>query len=333
MLERDLITGEWGEIKELLNLPDFPIHMMEEPETSASYDKKLNMRFGIHSQSGLIRVLDLPMREDLYVDAHANLSGSTWKRHHVEVARFIGDIHPNGVLEIGGSTGYLEKVSRDIGAYQGDWTIIEPNPAPAEGTKAKFIKGFYPDDMPNELAYDLIVHTHVWEHMSAPREFIRKISEKMQSGDKMVFSVPNLALWLQNKNTSVLNFEHAVFLTDIYVDYLLERFGFSILKKEAFDNHSVIYCVVKSSQRSGKEPPNFNRIYHDNLRSFQAWADFHRNKTQEYNHRLKKYEGGGYFCLVPISRRSIYKRSVWKWTRLQPFWITTRKSGKNVWAE
>ena len=45
-----------------------------------------------------------------------------------------------------------------------NWTIIEPNPIPVPGAKARFIKGYFNSNFKADRDYDTIIHSHVFEH-------------------------------------------------------------------------------------------------------------------------------------------------------------------------
>ena len=57
----------------------------------------------------------------------------------------------------------------------------------------------------------------------------------------MLFSIPNMQKWLENKWTNTLNFEHTILLTEKVVEYLLAAHGFKIHKKHYFGEHSIFY--------------------------------------------------------------------------------------------
>ena len=46
-----------------------------------------------------------------------------------------------------------------------------------------------------------------------------------------LFSVPNLREMIKRKYTNALNFEHTIFLTENYIEYLLNKYKLRIIKK------------------------------------------------------------------------------------------------------
>ena len=57
-----------------------------------------------------------------------------------------------------------------------------------------------------------------------------------------------MKLWLERKYTNAINFEHTMFLTDYFVDYLFVKYGFSIKDKYFYKDHSVFYVAEKVSE-------------------------------------------------------------------------------------
>lgn len=84
------------------------------------------------------------------------------------------------------------------------------------------------------------MHSHVFEHLYEPAGFMRAVKEFLPLGQKMLFSVPDLSEWLKRKYTNCINFEHTVYLTEPYVEYLMAEYGFRVLEKQkVMDGHSI----------------------------------------------------------------------------------------------
>ncbi|WP_251823578.1 hypothetical protein [Campylobacter jejuni] len=61
----------------------------------------------------------------------------------------------------------------------------------------------------------------------------------------MIFSLPNMEKWLENKFTNCLNFEHTIFLSENILEFLLQKHKFKIIQKQYFKEHSIFYHVCK----------------------------------------------------------------------------------------
>ena len=82
--------------------------------------------------------------------------------------------------------------------------------------------------------------------MYEPNTFISQIAELLDDGGYHIFTLPNLQVMFERGYTNCLNFEHTIFLTEPYIDYLLTKHGFRIIEKQYFkDDHSIFYATVK----------------------------------------------------------------------------------------
>ena len=211
LLERnlDVVTGD-SDMENLHTLQCFPV-FMGCVEQSIDQDITAELTWQISRSSGLIQLSKLIPLDILYQAQHAGAVGKIWEKHHKTFANFVNKTLPSSVLEIGGAHGILER------EYQGfdniKWVILEPNPSPVVGCKAKFIKGFFDENFKYSDDFDTIVHSHVFEHIYNPDTFMKQLSSFMAPGKKHVFSLPNMEVMLERKYTNCINFEHIVFLT------------------------------------------------------------------------------------------------------------------------
>ena len=234
------VSGK-DDLETLYTFRNFPVYMgcTTEPQEK---DILEDMEWGISKSSGLIQLMKLVPEDVVYQASHGSGSiGKTWQNHHKAFADFIYEFHPKDVLEIGGGHGLLAKNYPESIS----WTILEPNPTPVEGTPAKYIKGFFDKNFKNDGKYHCFVHSHTFEHIYEPMEFMHIVSEFLQDGDMQFFSLPNFQRWFENKFSNSICFEHTILLTEPYIDYILEQNNFMVMKKQYFENHSVFYAVVK----------------------------------------------------------------------------------------
>lgn len=263
----------------------FPVFMgcvTQEKDNDILFD----MDWVISKSSGAIQLQKLLPLDVLYPESHgAGCIGKLWMEHHQALAKFINAYEPKGVIEIGGAHGIL---SKEYQIYQDiDWTIIEPNPTPVEGTKAKFIKRFFDDTFIFKNDYDTVVHSHVFEHIYEPNIFIKHLSSFMEDGKNLVFSIPNMQVMLERKYTNCINFEHTIFLTEPYVEFLLAKYGYKIDKKEYFmDDHSIFYgCFKDSFIRPIKLDEN---LYEKNKKLYLDYVEYHEKLVEELNEKVKQ---------------------------------------------
>lgn len=137
----------------------------------APQDLFSEMSWWISESSGVIQLRDPLPLDVIYPESHgAGEVGSLWREHHREFARFIGEVGPRVVFELGGAHGILELEYQSFDEI--NWTILEPNPHPSPGTRAKFIRGFFDEDFSHSGDFDTVVHSHLFEHVYDPLGFM-----------------------------------------------------------------------------------------------------------------------------------------------------------------
>ena len=277
------ITGE-QDLKFLYEFHRVPVFMgcSESPSTDDLFER---MSWSISESSGAIQLDTLIPLETLYLESHGSGDiGSLWNNHHCQFAEFINNFDPNSVFEIGGGHGRLAKIYeeyRDI-----PWTIIEPNPTPDSENKATFIEGFFDDKFRGENVYDTVIHSHLLEHVYDQDEFMKNLSKFMNAGDKLLFSLPNMKEMLKRNYTNCLNFEHTVFITEPYIEYLLAKHGFKVIKKNYFmDDHSIFYCAVRD--KTIKPISLQVGLYEENRKIFFDFIEYHEELIRELNRELR----------------------------------------------
>ena len=282
------VINECEDLEYLDKFDSYPVFMgcVNQPIKD---DILIDMQWGISKNSGIIQLSSLLPLDVLYSEDHgAGVVGTMWLDHHKEFAKFIQKQSPQSILEIGGSHGILSREYKKMNDI--DWTILEPNPVPAEDVDAKFIKGFFDDKFIFNGEIDAIVHSHVFEHVYYPNEFITHISNFLEEGQKLIFSFPNMEQMLKRKYTNCINFEHTVLLTEPYVDYLLSKHGFREVDKEYFqDDHSIFYSYIKDSTVDTISLPD--GLYEHNKKMYLDYIEYHKQLINDLNIKIHNTSG------------------------------------------
>ena len=278
----DILSGE-SETEHLHTLSDFPVFMgcVDHPQSD---DLLADSVWEIGVSSGLIQLKHLIPLDILYKQSHGSGDiGRIWDAHHSSFAAFVSRYNPKSVLEIGGGHGRLATLYEEH--FQIPWTIVEPNPTPEANSNAIWIKGFFDGNFISESHYDCYVHSHLFEHLYDPCQFMQDLSAQMNEGDKLIFTLPNMQEMLERNYTNCLNFEHTFFITEPYIEYLMSKYGFNIVEKEYFmEDHSIFYAAVRSSKVSERElPPN---LYLKNKDLFLNFIKNHEDIIENYNDKL-----------------------------------------------
>ena len=276
------------DLEHLYTFKNFPVFMGCSAEP-VSADLMADMAWWIGRESGLIQLKNLVPLEILYPESHgAGSVGSLWDEHHNAFANFLNKKNPKSVLEIGGAHGRLER------AYQAfdqiPWTILEPNPLPVEGCKATFIRGFFDEKFTLDSNVEAIIHSHLFEHIYEPNIFMKHLSDFMKDGQQLIFSLPNMNVMLERKYTNCINFEHTLFLSEVYVDYLLAKFGFRVDSKEYFKkDHSIFYGAIRDKKVSPIALPS--SLYKNNKKLYDDYIKYHEDLIKELNQKMLEADG------------------------------------------
>lgn len=296
LIERNHCVVSGKEDLELLySFKDFPV-FMGCVEHTPEKDLKTDMNWWISRSTGSLQLNPLLPLDVLYQEQHAGAIGTLWREHHKEFAKFIAGYNCRSVLEIGGAHGLLAK--EYISAVDNvDWTMLEPNPNLHEEIDINVIRGFFDGNFRFDGKIDALVHSHVFEHVYEPGEFIANIGKFLEKDGLHIFSVPRMQVMLEMGYTNCINFEHTVFLSEMFVDYLLAKNGFSIIEKRYYhDDHSIFYATKKTGNTYFKYPPmayDANRaIYGQFIRDHVAVVD-ETNKLIE-GHTGPVYLFGGH---------------------------------------
>ena len=252
-------------------------------------DLMADMNWFISKKSGLIQLNPLLPMEVIYQGDHGSgCVGNIWMQHHQAFAEFISKYNFNNILEIGGLHGILSKMCNKFNKNI-DWTIIEPNPIPIKGVNAKIIKGFFDENFIFKKPIDAIVHSHVLEHIYDLNKFFQTICEHLRYNGNLIFSVPNLREMIKRKYSNALNFEHTIFLTENYIEYLLNKYKFRILKKKYFKkDHSIFYACVRDPKI--KPIKLSTKLFSNNKKLFLDFVNYHRKLVDNLNKKIEKIE-------------------------------------------
>lgn len=133
-------------------------------------------------------------------------------------------------FQVGCSDGYTLSRFKE-GGY--DVMGIDPSPNAAEvSNKLYGIKptvGFFENYIPKkEDKYDLIILTHILEHLYDPSISLNKCNELLALDGNLLIEVPALT-HPENWSISFFTFEHVNYFSQISMNNLLEKSGFSIL--------------------------------------------------------------------------------------------------------
>ncbi len=282
--KKSILTQE--DTLELLHaIKDFPVFI---GVTDQEYSKDLfaDMNWYICKKTGMIQLTDLLPPDLVYSQYHSEALGQLWEEHHFEFIDFISKYVEDNILEIGGSNGFIAKNFIEKNPEK-NWTIVEPNPSFNGDEKIKVMKGLF-DKRFMDRSIQTIVHSHVLEHIYAPRDFLQDVFSFLNEGQYQVFSIPNLKKYLESKFTNTINFEHTFFLTEEFCDYLMPLHGFEIIEKKYFQKHSIFYAVRKNSRLKTYSLIN----YYDEYKSlYLSFIEYYKEEVRRINNLIDNFDG------------------------------------------
>ena len=187
--------------------------------------------------------------EILYKNSHNHNSiGNLWNNYFELFIKKIQNIINNKtVLEIGCPSGKIALKSN----YYKHWYIVEPNKNPDVIFKENitFIEKFFNDDLSLNEKIDVIIHSHLFEHIYEPNIFLSKCNKILNDNGDMFFGVPNMEYFIKTNTCPFLGlfFEHTIFLNKENISYLLNKNNFEIIDIIDYENHSILFHCKKRS--------------------------------------------------------------------------------------
>lgn len=279
--DKSLITGK-NNLEHLYTLNDFPV-FLGCVDTPAEDDILIDMSWSICPETGLVQLDKLVPLEILYGEQHVDGTGPTWQKYYNNFVNYIIEKNPKNILEIGGGKGTLAEIfiseTKDT-----TWTIIEPSPLHPGSDRINIINGFFDNNFIYNGDLDTVIFSQVLEHSYDPNEFIRNISNYLKPGQKLIFAYPQLKLWMEKKQTNAINFEHTMLLTDYFLDYLLVKYGFKIIEKEIYEDHSIFYTCERVKNQ--EELPVLENKYEEYKKLFMDFMEYHLNMIKDLNKKI-----------------------------------------------
>ena len=201
-----------------------------------------------------VQILNLVDPNDVYEENHnKNIVGQTWIKHNKAFADFVlNEITTDcKIFEIGDPSAKIASLIIDNPNIL-SWDIIEPQAEQIHIPKVKIIDGFFDKNFIIDTCYDLIILSHVFEHLTNFADLIPMMDKVTKSTGKVIISIPNMQQILDTKSMPPLHmtFEHTIFLNRRNVEELFKKYNFSLQSFEKFNDHSEFYVFEKKNDLS-----------------------------------------------------------------------------------
>jgi 2-polyprenyl-3-methyl-5-hydroxy-6-metoxy-1,4-benzoquinol methylase len=284
---------EFREFKEILFLEHFPVYMGTTSKhiTEDRFEDQLWIEC---NRCGCLQLKNLVPLSLVYQDNHHDQPiGALWENHHLAFADFIKSKTRNDrlFLEIGGAHGYLAEVllkeNEDI-----EYCMIEPSPTRIP-KRVMLVRGFVENNLDLVSKKEVIIHSHVLEHLYEPRRTFLSIAQAMSINSKMFISIPNIPQLIELRGTNSLNFEHTYLLTRGVVEYFAKSSGLRVSEIREYEQHSIFLCLEKIHSLDSAPNSSTLALYPYSDKFKEMWLDL-RNFVKEVNEDLKISRGSNF---------------------------------------
>lgn len=276
------ILSKKDKLKKFLSLKNFPVFIGCTDQKRID-DLFFDMDWSIGKSSGLIQLKNLIDAKIIYSDYHSEAIGCVWSKHHEEFSKFIIKYCDERIIEMGGGANNLANLcisNKKIKMWYNFELAKVKKSQIKNNKKVKYINKSINQSIVKKyiVKKTSFVHSHVLEHLYSPIKTLRNIL-KIKQIDKMIFSIPNLKMYLQNRYTNLINFEHTYLITEEVLKKMLEIVNFKIKKKKYFREHSIFIYAEKSK--------NIKKCTILNLKKYQKrykdMINFYKKKTLVMN--------------------------------------------------
>lgn len=231
-----------GELEHIYEIPNYPINFscVVTPQ-----NKNIDLSYSVCKSCGTLQLDKLAPLNDLYeVNHNTAIVGNTWDRYFNLFASNIKTlINDKTILEIGCPTAKI--ASRSTGFKK--WYIVQPNKdVDININNVEFIDSYFDDSLKVDNV-DVIIHSHVFEHIYEPHSFLNKCNSILKEDGIMYFAVPNMEV-IAKENLAPfcgVMLEHNIFYNINNISYLLNLNGFKIVEIIEYEKHSIFFHCKK----------------------------------------------------------------------------------------
>jgi predicted SAM-dependent methyltransferase len=231
----------------------------------------------------------------LYSDSHNYTSyGETWNNYFKLFCNNIKDLIFNkNVLEIGCPSGKIVKNSINYNK----WYIVDPNKNEnIVFNNIIFLKQMFDEKFEINEKIDIIIHSHLFEHIYEPNIFLNKCYDILDDNGEMFFGIPNMEYIAEKELCPFLGifFEHTIFLNNDNVKYLLNNNGFDIIRIINYENHSTLFHVKKNILKNKNENKIFKidnkfiDMFYNTINKYSSFVKY-CNEIIEINNKKNIY--------------------------------------------
>ena len=248
-----------------------------------------NLNWWINKKSGNVQIHPKIDLDKLYFKSHGSGTvGKVWEDHHKSFFNMLKPYLKGNICEIGGGNNSILKKIKNFSEIKSFYSFDKNLKIKKKNKKIIKIKDFFDHNFFIKKKIDrfqLIVHSHTFEHLYNPDKFLNTINSVLSEKGKHIFTLPNMSEMIKGGYANAMNFEHPFYFDETLVDNLLYKNNFKILKKKFFKkDHSIMYMteVNKTSKSYRYEK------YRKNLKTFNDLFYLWKKDIKSINQRIEK---------------------------------------------
>jgi predicted SAM-dependent methyltransferase len=276
MIIRDNCVSCCSKIENIYTKHNFPIKFSVENNINNFQTKKLS--FSFCKKCNIIQLDKLIELDILYSNGHNfSIVGNTWKMFFEFFNDIINKYLTNkNILEIGCPSGKLALSNK----LYNNWYIVDPNVINIKNNKnIHAINQFFDNNFTINNKIDIIIHSHLFEHIYNPIEFLRKCYDILCINGIMIFAIPNMEDIINNNIAPFggVMFEHNIFYSKKTIVNMLQKVNFKIINIHEYKNHSLIFEMKKTDEKFSnitiKDDTNYLQQFYKNINYYEEFVE------------------------------------------------------------
>lgn len=298
LINNSILTKK-SNLEHLAVIKKMPVHFGCVESENSNNDIFLDQEFVICKDTGIVQIKEFPNDELLYMTQHNDAIGQVWEGLFLKILDQVLEVCHNrkniSILEVGAGSCRLAKMilSNDNQCID-KYVVFEPNVSDynieIDDKRLEINERYF--DNNHEEKYDLVISSHVLEHITNQDQFLKSMYSCMKKNGNQIIVIPNLKKTFEKKYTNAINFEHPFFITEEYVDVMIENAFLKVIEKIEYCDHSLIYKLEKSKLRKKKK--YYPNLYNKNKALVFDFIEFHRDFINKCNKKIKNFDGDVY---------------------------------------
>lgn len=210
---------------------------------------------------GCVQLQNLFDVNELYNQPSCYTESLSWVKHNELFSNFILNniiSHNINIVEIGGGSGKLAKYNLKNIKNIKNYKILEVSSEYNTLENIDYITGNCETYNFNDINVNVIILSHVFEHLYEPRKFIQNI---INTNIKEVFiSIPDMENLIKNNDINSLNIQHTFYIDTKFITFLFNEHKYELKNIFYYDNNSVFYHFIKNDNNTIQIIDNYKNI-------------------------------------------------------------------------